>query len=170
MTDWDLVTRENWQLILTDRRIVEKTPPVVPKAEYSYTPIPPIYAAPNSPILLIGVRSDMALSHWFLGARVSQYLYIEPNLSSGFSTSGVQASDIKSIGLNRLVLVEFKKYNIFPYVLKIEIPYWLEDIHLVVWEYIGIYQDEDEKYQNIIDRLDGIEDLLYSGSSGSGGQ
>lgn len=134
---WDLVTRENWELILSERRVVvykNGTSPV--NDNYKYTPISPIYASPNSHILLIGTQSNSALSHWFLGARVSQYLYVSPSTTPNL-ISGVQTSDIKRVGLNRLTLVKFEDYGVLPYILQLEIPYWLEDIYVEVWEYQG---------------------------------
>lgn len=154
MPVWDLATRENWELILSESRLVTYNNNTLPTDDrYKYTPISPIYATPSSHTLLIGTRSNSARQHWFLGARASQYLYVSP--SNNFSyTSGVQALDIKKIGLNRLTLVEFKNYNVIPYVLEIDIPYWLEDIYVEVWEYISTETDL------LDDRLHGIENSL----------
>lgn len=157
---WDLATKGNWELILSQQQIVAKKNQVS-KDKYEYTPISPIYATPESHILLIGTHSQSALPHWFLGARASQYLYVSPSMNSNL-ISGVQTSDIKRIGLNRLTLVKFDNYDIVPYVLQLEIPYWLEDIYVEVWEYQGSYYGEDEQYENIIVRLESIEEKLDS--------
>lgn len=161
MPVWDLATREDWNLILTESRVAERKPtnPDPARYEYLYTAIPPIYATPNSHVLLIGTYSRSAEPHWFLGARVSQYLYVSPSMNSNF-VSGVQTSDIKRVGLNRLTLIEFPNYNILPYVIQLDIPYWLEDIYIEIWEHQGYHLDESKRYEDIIARLDSIEEKL----------
>lgn len=156
MSVWDLATRDNWELLLSDRRAVSYSSNTAPTdLRYKYTPISPIYATPQSHTLLIGTMSNSALQHWFLGAIASAYLYVSPSITSGM-TSGVQAGDSKKIGLNRLTLIEFKNYDVSPYVLKLEIPYWLEDIYIEVWEYLN----DVEPDQEIKDRLFTIEQDL----------
>ena len=156
---WDLATRENWQLILNEKRTVtykDGTSPV--NDEYKYTAISPIYASPNSRTLLVGTYSESALPYWFLGARVSQYLYASPSPTTNLM-SGVQTSDIKRVGLNRLTLVKFEDYGIYPYVLELQIPYWLEDIYVEVWEYQGQIDDVAQQHDinEILARLERIE-------------
>jgi hypothetical protein len=154
MLVWDLAERDNWELILSDRRTVKYLEnKKSTDLKYKYTPIAPIYATTESHTLLIGAVSNSALQHWFLGARASQYLYVSPSQSGSF-TSGVQVEGIKPIGLNRLTLVQFKNFGVTPYVLQLEIPYWLEDIYVEVWEYSGYIEPG---YQEILDRLDSIE-------------
>lgn len=155
---WDLATKGNWELILSQQQSVVKKNQRS-EDEYEYTPISPIYATPEAHILLIGTHSQSAKPHWFLGARASQYLYVSPSMTTNL-ISGVQTSDIKRVGLNRLTLVKFEDYNIVPYVLQLEIPYWLEDIYVEVWEYQGNYYGQDEQYENIIVRLESIEEKL----------
>lgn len=163
MSAWDLATKENWELLLSERRIAQRIPNSDPTYEYKYNAIPPIYITPNSRILLIGTQSNSAKSHWFLGARVSQYLYVSPSMNSNL-ISGVQTSDIKRVGLNRLTLVKFEDYGVYPYTLQLEIPYWLEDIYVEVWEYQGVYADENQQHEELIARLDSIEEMLITNS------
>lgn len=154
MPVWDLAQLDNWELILSDRRTVKYLEnKKSTDLKYKYTPIDPIYTTTSSHTLLIGAVSNSALQHWFLGARASQYLYVSPSQSGNF-TSGVQVEGIKPIGLNRLTLVEFKNFNVVPYVVQLEIPYWLEDIYIEVWEYDGYMEPG---YQEVLDRLDSIE-------------
>ncbi len=154
MSVWDLSTRENWELILSERRVAQRIPnSSSAQYEYKYIPISPIYTNPNSHTLLVGTYSETALPYWFLGARASQYLYVSPSDDYRF-ISGVQASDIKRVGLNRLTLIKFEDYGVLPYVLQLEIPYWLEDIYVEVWEYQDIITSEVE--QKLLD----IESIL----------
>lgn len=161
MPDWELATRENWELILSESRIIQKEDPTKFEYLYEYTPIQPIYATLHSHILLIGTQSNSALNHWFLGARASQYLYVSPSMTSAF-ISGVQASDTKKCGLNRLTLVEFKNYDVVPYILQLEIPYWLEDVYVEVWEYQGHIGGSQLEFDasDIIERLQRIESKI----------
>ncbi len=154
MPVWDLATRENWELLLQDRRIAQRvSDPNLAPYLYKYKPINPIYATPNSTTLLIGAYSDSARPTWFLGATASQYLYVSPSFDSQL-IGGVQSSDSKKIGLRRLTLVKFDDYDISPYTLQLDIPYWLEDIYIEVWEYTGYIEPG---YQEVLDRLDSIE-------------
>ena len=159
MPNWDLATLDNWQLILQDSRVAQRVTnaPLAP-GDYRYKPIPPIFATPSVNTLLVGTFSQTAKPYWFLGARASQYLYVSPSMSSNF-ISGVQAGNTINVGLNRLTLIEFKDYNISPYVLHLEIPYWIEDIYVEVWEFTGYMQPD---YQDILDRLDSIETKIDS--------
>lgn len=162
MSVWDLATVGNWELLLTETRIATRESTTVrPDSLYEYIPIQPIYVAPISHTLLIGTQSNTAQPHWFLGARASQFLYVSPSMSSAF-VSGVQASDIQKVGLNRLTLVEFKNYDVAPYVLQLDIPYWLEDIYVEVWEYQGNIGGEQSEFDasDIIERLQRIENKV----------
>ncbi|WP_009631024.1 hypothetical protein [Synechocystis sp. PCC 7509] len=154
MSAWDLALRENWGLVLQDSRMAERIPtPNNPPGKYKYKAIPPIYATCDSSTVLIGTYSQTAETYWFLGAKVSQFLYVSPSLSSNF-VSGVQAGETKNAGLNRLTLIKFEDYGVYPYTLKLEIPYWLEDIYMEVWQYTGY---EEQGYEEVLDRLDSIE-------------
>lgn len=159
MSVWDLAAQGNWEIILGERRIVQQVSGTIPKRfDSAYIPIAPFYATPYSHTLLIGTQSNNALPYWFLGARASQYLYVSPSMSNNF-ISGVQAADSKKCGLNRLTLVEFKNYDISPYTLQLEIPYWLEDIYVEVWEYTGNMGGDQYEFDtsDIIERLQRIE-------------
>lgn len=156
MSSWDLATRDNWDLILRENRIATQKTEAT-SGKYFHNPISPIYTNPSSHILLIGTKSEYAKPHWYLGATASQYLYVSPSMTSGL-ISGVQASDIKKIGLNKLTLVKFENYDISPYILQLEIPYWLEDIYVEVWQYQSISSgNNDESYNEILNKLDTIE-------------
>lgn len=154
MPMWDLATRDNWELVLSDSRVV--TP--IPNSQtdyggYSFTPIPPVYAVCNTNTVLVGTFSQTAKPYWFLGGRVSQFLSVSPSLSSNF-ISGVQAGASRNVGLNRLNLLKFDDYDIYPYTLSIDTPYWLEDIYIEVWQYEG---GDNTDADDILIRLDSIE-------------
>lgn len=157
----------NWIKLLSNKLVVQYIKGDSSKKEYKYVPIPPIYITPNSNTLLIGVQSNSAKKHWYLGARISQYLYVSPSTSPNF-IQGVETSDQKRVRLNNLTLVNFKDYGIYPYILAIEIPYWLEDAYVEAWEYNQVVNDPTQQLniQEIKQRLDRIEhkidDLLIN--------
>ena len=157
MPVWDLTTRINWAVILQDRRIAVRVADAnLPANKYRYKPIPPIFATPSTNTLLIGTFSETAKPSWFLGATASQYLYVSPSSSIEFTT-GVQTDHIVKLGLNRLTLVEFKNYDVSPYLLKLDIPYWLEDVYVEVWQYGG---SDNTNSDDIILRLNSIESKI----------
>lgn len=159
---WDLATQGNWDLILAERRAAERIAVNQRRSSiYEYYPIAPFYVAPYSHTLLIGTQSSAAQSYWYLGARASQYLYVSPSMSSNF-ISGVQAADSKKCGLGRLTLIEFKNYDVIPYTLQLEIPYWLEDVYVEVWEYQGDIGGTQYEFDtsDIIERLQRIEEKM----------
>lgn len=159
MPVWDLAARENWQLILSEQRLAKNITKIT-ASSYTYEPIPALFATLYNPVVLVGTYSVKAKSHWFLGARVSQYLYVSPSQNGNF-ISGVQVSDIKKVGLNRLTLVKFENYEVLPYVLAIEIPYWLEDIYVEVWEYEGnVVTPEMQELESIRAQLYDLEDKI----------
>lgn len=163
MPSWDLTTRGNWELLVSERRSVIYTNNTSPDSiTYKYTPISPIYVTATTHTLLVGIVSNSARRHWFLGARVSQYLYVSPSAAQGL-ISGVQASDIKKAGLSRLTLIEFKDYNVVPYVVEVDIPYWLEDVYVEVWQYNGsVPKGEQPDLTELLDRLEIMAQQLAS--------
>ncbi len=75
--DWELVTKDNWNLILQDRRTVQLiADPTLRPNQTRYKPINPLYANPSSNILLIGAHSDTAKTYWYLGARANIYTFL----------------------------------------------------------------------------------------------
>lgn len=155
----NLANQKNWRLILGERRTVTYKNGTSPTDDkYRYEPIDPIYVSPNSNILLVGSQSNSAEKHWYLGARVSQYLYVSPSASANF-IRGIEAQEQKRIRLNNLTLVNFKDYGIYPYILAIEVPYWLEDAYVEVWEYNQVVTESIQQFniQEIKQKLDRIE-------------
>lgn len=131
----DLATRDNWELILAEIHNVQyiRGTTAANRTRY-YEPIAPIYSSPSSNLLLVGTKSDRVKPHWFLGAIASQFLYVSPSMFP-YGVSGVQSQVQQKLGLNRLTLVQFPDYGISPYVLELQIPHWIEDITIEVWQY-----------------------------------
>lgn len=153
----DLSLLSNWTKILEERYVVRYVKGDSSKRNYKYIKIPAIYSIVNSNVLLVGIQSNSAKKHWYLGAKISQYLYVSPSTSPNF-VRGVEAQEQKRARLNNLTLVNFKDYGIYPYVLAIEIPYWLEDAYVEVWEYSQVVSNTQQfNFQEIEQKLDRIE-------------
>lgn len=138
----------NWRLIAQEERRVKFVEGNVNSQTSRYSPINPIFTLAESNIVLVGVFSETALAHWYLGARVSQYNYISPSRTGRF-ISGVQTSEQKRARLNQLTLINFEDYKIYPYVLAAEFPYWLEHVYYEVWEYTGTYNSVNDVLLNL---------------------
>ena len=152
----DVTPSNKWQRVDANRYLAEIISNTPEKIEYK--PIPPIYYTVNSNLLLIGVQSDSAKPYWYLGANVSQYLYIAPDVGNVNFPGGVQASDQKKLGLNRLTLVNFQDFNVIPYILVFEVPYWLRDLYIEVWEHAeGTNNAVEDELKEIKTRLERIE-------------
>lgn len=126
----DLANHLNWDLV------VRKTYTVQVISEKEYKPVPAVSFVVNSPLLQIGISSKSAKPYWFLGAYLEQRLLISPSSTSEF-TAAVQSAEVKKVGLDRLTLVQFPDFGLYPYLLIVKFPYWLKDIFLEVWKYTG---------------------------------
>lgn len=152
--DLSLVSNGDWENVLTvDETAQYLNEPGYPAA--AYFPIPKKFASVDKHVFLIGVASTIGVKPWwYLGGRVSQYLYISPSSSPDFSV-GVQACQTQTLKINSMNLIQFQNFGVIPYVISIEIPYWLKDIHLEVWKYLG-FEDNDPAATNNGDWNGGI--------------
>ena len=132
MVDLAPVNKDDWQSILTFEEEVIS----VQNMGISYIPITPKYVQVYKHLIMIGAYSNTAKPWWFLGATVSQYLFISPSATIELPI-GVQVAGKQAAGLNRLTLMQFQNFNVTPFVLMIEIPYWLKHVYVEVWEYVG---------------------------------
>ncbi len=163
MPTWDLGSIGNWELLISGKQeVVFLDGTNSSNLRYRYNPIPPIYTAATTHTLLVGVLSDTALEHWYLGARVSQYLFVSPSPTANLM-SGVKAQDTYKAQLGRLNLVEFKNYNVIPYVVELVIPHWIEDVYFEVWQYNGIVGTPDTpNFEQLVQQLNAITQQLAS--------
>lgn len=88
----------------------------------------------NSNVLMIGLRSATASSHWYTGGWVQQLLPILPSYTSTYVAAVQSASQRLRLGI--LNLVVFPKY-IDTYLIEINFPRWMRDISIEVWRYDG---------------------------------
>lgn len=125
----DYGSSPNWHLVIRSTYLVT----VTSEDPYEYTPIPVIAQSVTSRRLILGLHSETARQNWYLGAWVAQRLPLSPGGTSEFASS-VQSSSQRA-ALNRLNLIEFPDFGIYPYVVTIKIPYWIEDMYLELWRH-----------------------------------
>lgn len=121
--NWDFVGRGNYEAL------VHTTGP------RSHSRIPSQQFIANAPILMLGCRSATASPYWSLGCWASQVLLITPSVTSTFmATCHVERVACR---LNMFTLIKFTDYQAGPYLLKIDIPHWIDQLEVEVWYYSG---------------------------------
>lgn len=126
----DLQNPGKWALLLDSTHVITMV------SATSYTPILPFFLSFNEPILVAGASSASAKQHWYLGATMTQYLDVSPSATPPFSNL-VEVGERKKIPLKGMIRLDFQNYGIYPYRAKIEVPYYLEDVRIQVWEFFG---------------------------------
>lgn len=109
---------------------------ISPKAYIPLQPVPiPIQA--DHRFLAAGCTSTSARPSWNLGG------WLTPSFDSG-------RGDLGDVGLGRLgVPLKGKKLLVLPqystaYKLLFEVPYWIEDVNLTIFQYVGTEGDSTE--------------------------
>ena len=153
----DLGNRLNWNLLRRGEykaQIFYQT-----ELEYRYRAIKDIQLAARSPILMIGVSSPMAKSHWKTGAWISMWLPILPASTTQF-TATVSAHTQRCF-LRQLNLIQFPYLGISPFIVNVAFPYWLEEVKLEVWQYgesiDGVYEPPNTELYKMAESLARIE-------------
>jgi hypothetical protein len=126
--NWDLVLRNTYE-----RRLYSAETGV-------YAPIPDIAVTVDSPVIMVGTKSEAAHPHWFLGCWAATRLLVSPSSTSEFM-AGVEVGR-KACGLNRLTLLQFPFLQPMPYLLTLTPAYWLGSIFIEVWRYNGAITDD----------------------------
>jgi len=130
----------NWNQIWSTTRTAQSVEPSVLE---KYYPIPEIVAPFqfDNPILAVYADSNSAEEHWKLAGKAQQKVLT--GLVVGGTPETVTA--IKRIWLKQISLLIFPRLA-STYTLGFNIPYWLRDINLIVWEYVGPINDSiDQK-------------------------
>lgn len=118
--EWNLVGRHSYQ-VPSDRQGTDRIPPKD-------------FLVENSNVVMIGCSVDFKRSTWRTAGWATQTLAFSPSSTSTFTPSVETTRQWLPIG--RLKLCIFPK--IMPtWRLRIEFPWWLNDITLEVWRYDG---------------------------------
>ena len=135
---FELGNSSNWDLLYTANH---KAIPTTTKRD-QYFPIPEI-TIPfliDSNILAVHVASISAKRNWHFAGILNQKIRI--GLSIGGSPDAVAESSRK-ISLNQIQLLTFRELT-DTYAVTFKTPFWINNITLTVWEYIGAVSDTTE--------------------------
>lgn len=133
--------RLNWDSLL--KQTYEAQP--IPDKPNAYRPIPTIslFVESSCAYLMVGVKSNHPETKpwWFLGAWLSARLPISPSTLSEFVSSVETYRTM--IRLGTLTLVRLPQFlnlpgmDLVPYVVTLQIPYWIKGAYVEVWVYSG---------------------------------
>lgn len=119
--EWNIVGRESLQ--------------AKENGDGTYTPIPPRnWVIENSHVVVVGVKSTMAMPNWYTGGWVSQQLSILPGSTSDFVAQMQTGSQRIRLGI--LNLLVFPKH-LDVWILYLKIPKWIKQADVEVWRYDG---------------------------------
>jgi hypothetical protein len=140
----------SWELIFSDSRSMA----TAPKSLWKSLPIPEILTdiQPISNIIAVRASSSSNPGHWQFGGYANQK--IQPGLVA-FSPQSLAITSKQKIWLDRISVLFFPDLT-DSYYLTFNIPYWLRQISLDVWQYRGAIEDSVEQ------RLDYIQGILES--------
>jgi hypothetical protein len=119
--------------------------------EGEFYPIPKQNFVCPSNLLLIGCSSTKAKDKWWLGARLSVSLSLS-GFDSTFDFTGVAEIYRTNIGLKRLKLLQWRAYKPQPYIVTLDIPWWLQNLTVEAWWYDGEVSDNYEQLLQEINR------------------
>lgn len=128
----EYINQLNWNIIKRANYRAAKLR-ILPNG-YDFAKIPDKQVVCSSPVLLIGVRSQMALKHWVTGCWVTQYLPFIPSSNTEF-TAIVRDPINYRCQLGILNKIEFPYTGVSPFILNLSFPRWIEDASIEVWQY-----------------------------------
>ena len=135
----DFGNPDNWELKLTRRFAPFPLPDDDFRAPNRFAPFtPPVIL--NSPILNIRTDSITAKRTWHFAGRVRRVLH------TAFSPTPQldDLEDRRELVLFRRNLLKWTDYQ-QDYALQFEIPFYIEDIEISVWEYTGLIRSREER-------------------------
>ena len=126
-----------------------------PQSLWKSLPIPEIVTdiQPISNIVAVRASSTSNPGYWKFGGYASQK--IVPGIAEG-GASPLATTSSQKIWLDRLSILFFPDLT-DSYYLTFNIPYWLRQIDLSVWQYLGVIEDSTEqKLDYIQGRLEAL--------------
>jgi hypothetical protein len=124
--NWNLLKRESYR-----GQIIK----VYPDRSYDFYGVPDVQVVCRSPILLVGVRSTTAPPHWKLGCFASQHLPFIPSSTTEFAAAVNETQEQLKCRLGLLNKIQFPYSGIYPYILNLAFPIYIEQISIEVWQY-----------------------------------
>jgi hypothetical protein len=131
----DLENQANWEKIAEINKVAIKPD----GANNAYIPIPSFDVLANGRIFIIDCHSKSASPHWVYACSFLQNVKVGIDLSQSMASYSA-----RKIFFKRKNLIKFSQLvEIFT----VKIPYWIEDLNLIIYKYIG--QDDE----SVIDLL-----------------
>jgi hypothetical protein len=134
--NWNLIKRENYQVLITSRG--------PRKRDYIYNSLADLNLVARSPVFMIGVSSTRMVGDpeepvpitWKVGGWASMQLTILPGSTTEFAAfvEGDRRERVPLL-LGKLNLVRLPYLGIYPYILNIAFPTWIEQLYIEVWQY-----------------------------------
>jgi hypothetical protein len=133
----------NWNLVYSTAKVAVS----VPHSVRSYFPIPEFSNSVilHNPILAISAVGPADQPTWKMAGKIKQV--IRTGLEVGGQTDTVNS--VKQFYLNQISKIEFPN-TANDFTLLFEIPYWIRNISLEVWEYTGPIIKE---YDSILEEI-----------------
>lgn len=134
---FELTNPNNWEQIYNQSFTAE----IISPQPLKYRPIPEI-AFPlvmQRHIIVCGANSSTAPPNWRFAGFVDQRLRFGLTVGGAYDGNAYQ----KKIWLKRNTLIIFPRLTP-DYSFSIKIPYWIDQIELIFWQYIGIENDSTE--------------------------
>lgn len=137
---FDLGNSAAWNLIYSENKVADTPPSASLNSHY---PIP-IFEVPiqfSSPIFAIFIDSESAEERWKTAG------WIRQKVRTGILGGGQNDAFLsrKKVYLREINIIEFERVS-SAYSVEINIPYWIRDVNLSIYEYTGLIadtQDED---------------------------
>jgi hypothetical protein len=136
----DFANQSLWELAFTTNKIAEKLTGSI----NSYIPIPEFSIPVSGRIFVVKVLSNSAKPHWAYACLLLQNLKVGIDLEP-------------QIAINQAKKVFFKRANLLKFTEKVEsltckIPYYLEDLNIIIYQYLGTDDESIFDLLKIIDK------------------
>lgn len=145
----DLTNPNNWHLVASIEKQVIYTIP-----GRRYVALRPSVFSIVSPVVTVDISSTTAPPRWFLGCWAAFYI------SSGGKMQRLEGNHKCRLGESNLLVFPF--FEGIPYSLKLDFPYWIEDVKIEIHEYVGARQPVDIPLETLdsLARIEGKLDAL----------
>ncbi|MEH2120013.1 hypothetical protein [Nostoc sp.] len=112
----------------------ESLPKPYPGSPNKYQPLEPVAFRVDSPLCIALLSNSQSKYNWWLAGRCQAYAY-----SGAFVNRQLLGLEQWTIGLDRAILLDFRKYtlNQNQYALEFTFPKWHRQIRLQVWQYVS---------------------------------
>lgn len=129
----NLISPGSWVQVYSEQRTAQSV------SDNEFYPIPPYFVSIllHSPLLVVGTTSNDARSTWRLGGYLQQYIDAPDTDFIEIPTSK------KFVPLNGFTLVRYPMWTT-AYKLRFQVPSWIREIRLLVYEYQGTLTDSTE--------------------------